>query len=416
MVVNTISLLFLISGLLVYVITGDISFPIYSSICATVILMLVNKLSPCHPSVWYLFFVNLYHLSICLLYYLGYREVYNLDGIVIINSLSIIGFNLSYYFFVDDKENYINSSPINVSNSVLFIFFVIFLVLSLYTPVAFIASGAKGKSDFSNSFGSLYSMLNIIAAMVIVKNYRLGKKIALAMFLYLLMSTLLLGERNIILSFSIVLIVIGYAKFNLSTAKIVVISLIMILSIPIMGVYKNLFTRDNFQKSEQSVLVSILNGEFRSAGYNIDEILSDDKLELKYGSSFAQDVVRAILPGFVYKSENSVKWYNEKYHPHIVEQGRGYGFSMAAEGYVNFSWLGVIIWFFFMGIILRFLYFKSMKNDLFLVVYASMIPVSIYGLRGDWSTILSPMFKQVFCLLLLVYFVDWLIAKAKRNL
>ncbi|MDH5919389.1 O-antigen polymerase, partial [Vibrio splendidus] len=209
-----------------------------------------------------------------------------------------------------------------------------------------------------------------------------------------LIISLLLGERNVLLSTLIMLLFYFAMVKRVSNNRLIIYSLSIFILIPILGMFKNVFTTDVIVDNDNPMYISLLNGEFRSAGYNLNVILSDDG-ELLYGQTVPGDVLRSLVPGFIYKFENAILWYNKKYHSDILSQGRGYGFSLAGEGYVNFGYVGVFLWFLFISYLVIYIYNRSLYDEKWLVIYLLIVPTFIYALRGDLSTILSPTLKQI---------------------
>lgn len=344
-------ILALIAGLLASHSFNESSICLIITLFVSVVIIFYNRLSPVQPVVWFIFFINIYHLSIGVLHYYNVMLVANMDDIIYVNTYAIIGFLISSVFFVKRTERFEYTKRIGFSLVSIKILFYIVLIISFYVPFDFIRSGVSNKADFTNSFGSLYNILIFIFALYILTYDSLAKiKLSLMLFsLYMIFSTLLLGERNIFFSYSIMLLIVSYSRFGLSKKYIIICVLALITLIPIFGIYKNFFTRTDFSTgNDLGFFLSLANGEFRSAGFNLDVILSNPE-KLKLGSSIINDIVRALVPGVVYLSENSIAWYNNTYHPDIVAVGRGYGFSFAAEGFINFSWAGIVIWFGMLG-------------------------------------------------------------------
>ncbi|EKO3729983.1 oligosaccharide repeat unit polymerase [Vibrio metschnikovii] len=403
-------ILSLISTLLLGEVFNNYTIIFVLTIILSIFLMCYGHLSPSNPLVWYVFFVNIYHLGICILYYIGFRTVTNVDSIITINVYALIGFLVSTFFFIKHEGNVHVFKELVFSLLSIKLSLVLILCLSLFVPVSFILSGAQTKAEFTNSFGSFFGMLNVVFSMFLVKLNHKPKWWLFFMTLYIIFVSLLLGERNILLSYAVMIMIVAYHRYGMSLKKTMVISLLMISLIPILGLYKNIFTRDNFNESgnlNPPIIIGLLNGEFRSAGFNIERIVDNkDQFELKYGTSLINNLIRSVIPGFIYKVENSIFWYNNTFHKDVLDEGRGYGFSLAAEGYINFGYLGVVIWFFLAGLIINSLYVRSLYSCLFLVIYSSSIPIFIYSLRGDFSTIISPFFKQIFFTIILVAIVD----------
>lgn len=410
-------ILLMISGLLASFAFDNSLICLYVTLAICIIIFIYNRLSPVQPVVWFIFFINVYHLSIGILHALNIKYVENIDDIIYVNTYSIVGFLLSSLFFIKKREVFYYKYKIAFSSSAIKFLIFILVILSLYVPFDFIRSGASNKADFTNSYGSLYNILIFVFALYILSYESIGRvKLSLIIFsLYMLFSTLLLGERNIFFSYSIMLLIVCYARFGLSKKYIILCAIALITLIPILGIYKNVFTRSDFSTGNDfGFLISLANGEFRSAGFNLDVILSNP-INLKLGASVINDIIRAIIPGIVFMSENSISWYNNTYHPDIVAVGRGYGFSFAAEGFINFSWVGVVIWFFCLGLFINFLNKKASESLVMLAIYSVMIPVFIYALRGDISTILSPFIKQFISVIILLMLMNVFFVSKKRS-
>ncbi|UNH38215.1 O-antigen polymerase [Moellerella wisconsensis] len=401
------------------IIYDNSNYILISTFICILFCLLISKLSPANPLIWYVFFINLYHLSIIYLHYKNIRFVNNPDDIILANFIATIGFLSSNFLFLNKKEIFNSSVTIKLKKRTIILYYYFSLLLTLIIPLSFINSNSVTKSEFDNNLGSFYGFLNLTILLYLIYKKKIGstypKLFIIFNFSYLILSTLILGERNIIISFMVIIIISGYSIWSFSRKKIAILFVTILLAIPILGEYKNLFTRTTFDSSSSQIpmLEKLADGEFRSAGYNLDKIF-DFTPPLKYGTSLLNDIGRALVPGFIYKFDNSISWYNNEYNPEIVAQGRGYGFSLAAEGYINFSWAGIFLWFFIMGVFINYLYYSSMKSTNFLIIYILMIPFLIYALRGDFSSIFSPLIKQILLPLFIIYLTDKYTFKKKR--
>ncbi|HGZ6405226.1 TPA: O-antigen polymerase [Vibrio parahaemolyticus] len=366
-----------------------------------------------NPRVWFVFAINMYHLSICVLDYIGFRYVENVNEIIIINFICVFSFWCVSMFYKNDSLISLNSQ-IKFSDQFIKTMLIMLFILSLMIPISFLLSGAKIKADFDNKFEFLFPILNFAFAIYIIRyKPKIKSKIMLFMVLYTLVISLLLGERNVLLSTLIMLLFYASMMKSISNKKIIAYSLSIFLLIPVLGMFKNVFTTNVQLDDDSSMFISLLNGEFRSAGYNLNVILNDDS-ELLYGKTITGDVLRSFVPGFIYKFENAILWYNKKYHANILSQGRGYGFSLAAEGYVNFGYAGIFIWFIFVSSLILYIYDKSLYDEKWLVVYFLIVPTFIYSLRGDLSTILSPTLKQIILPFIIYYITDRFLVNATK--
>lgn len=311
---------------------------LFINLAATFLIYSYSKGFFYHPAAWGSLFISTYNLSIVILHFLGLRVVKNLNELVLINLIALAGFLLPLLLLTKSgglNLKWGNNASTSLSKALLVIFYgVTFLVC-----LDFVSSGASVKSQYDSKLLPFFNIANFYAALYICFTW--GEKenshIFLGFsFLYLLFASLLLGERNVFFSYMALVTVLVFVFNPGKVSWGYLISFAVILLIPILGEYKNFFTRSSFNEIEFSnIFIDLLNGEFRSAGFNIDVILNNFR-DYKYGSSIVGDLLRSLVPGFVYDFQNSVGWYNNEYHPHLVEIGRGYGFSLAAEGYINF--------------------------------------------------------------------------------
>jgi oligosaccharide repeat unit polymerase len=386
---------------------------LWVSTILSVSFILKSKLDLTNPDVWFVTAVNAYHLSVYALDYLGLRVVENKYELIFINFLALLGyFTASTILYKKTHSDISIRDDISMPRGLMKIIVLALFLLTLLVPISFLASGATQKADFNNQFVSIFGIFNFSLILLIIKtetSKNLSYIIGLVI-LYLFTASLILGERDVFYSFILAFVFLESRRTHINKAKLVFICVFLVVLIPILGEFKNIFTRDSVSVERDSLVVSLLNGEFRSAGYNIDHILGNN-FDFKYGESIINDLVRSVVPGFLHSVENSVSWYNNTFHPDIVAQGRGYGFSLAAEGYVNFGYFGVFLWFLIISLGIVNLYNKSFHSTFYLAIYLTVLPVCIYVLRGDFSTILSPLLKQI----MIPYLIMFLFFRFSRS-
>ncbi|UIJ40620.1 oligosaccharide repeat unit polymerase [Vibrio kanaloae] len=414
------NLALLVIFILTWVLTGNYLFGFVANILLSIGLFLKGRFHPFSPYSWFPPFVTLYNLSIFILDYLGYRTISTHNELLLVNILSLLGLFVSFSFLAENKvkglisKNTTSDLPLNLILNFLFL-------ACSFVCVSFLLSGAQLKSEFSGSFNSFFKLLNFFFCVKITiyafrNKGRFSKKIIFTFLPLIVFSSLLLGERDILFSFLIILLMV-YSFFNKDKIPTVyIIASFLLFLIPILGEYKNLFTKTEFKEIEYSnIFILILNGEFRSAGYNMDYILNHYDEPFRYGYSIFEDFMRSVVPGFIFEFSNSVGWYNRTYHPEIVAMGRGYGFSLSAEGFINFGYLGVFIWYMLIGTLISFLHNLAFKSTLFFSVYIVAIPMFIYSIRGDMSTLLSPLIKAIFIPLIFIVICERFFVRLKSK-
>lgn len=168
--------------------------------------------------------------------------------------------------------------------------------------------------------------------------------------------------------------------------------------------------------SEYNALLAIFQGEFLSAGRNLETILNTyGEWDFFYGETIIWDLARSVIPGFIYAVQNSIGWFNNTFNPDIVAIGQGYGFSFIAEGYINFGYFGIVIWYLILSIVIHFLYKNSQRSTYWFIGYIYMIPYFIYIQRGDLSNFISPLLKQLIVFTILFILLNSVMKQFKRR-
>lgn len=374
-----------------------------------------------HPSTWAPPFIVLYNISILILDVSGVRVVYHHNELLLISWLALSGFFIGTLPAGSKSlRNALPNTRLSVSLVALLPLVGILTLCSILVVLAFFMSGANQKSEFDGGFTSLFRVLLYCLVVWVLYGFYIrssatNRILILYLFLFLF-SALALGERDVFFSYALAVIFLLYVSGRGGRLLFYSIGFVLLMLIPILGEYKNLFTKSEFNSIDfGNYFMVFLDGEFRSAGFNNEVILNSFQGPFFFGRSLVNDVLRALVPGFILSFENSVAWYNNTFHPNIRAIGQGYGFSLAAEGYINFSYFGVLLWFAFYGLIVSFFYRMAFKSVYYLAAYICSVPVFIYSLRGDFSTLLSPIIKTIFFTYMVLVFIDLALRGVKRG-
>jgi oligosaccharide repeat unit polymerase len=107
----------------------------------------------------------------------------------------------------------------------------------------------------------------------------------------------------------------------------------------------------------------------------------DDGMPLRYGSTYVNSVLN-LLPSWIYKTDlNLLTWFSSKYAPNAP--AGSYGFSLDAEAYMNFSYLGPILLFFAIATMQRLVYNQMGKHPFFIYFSVFYTGFIMYALRND---------------------------------
>jgi oligosaccharide repeat unit polymerase len=361
-----------------------------------------------HPYVILAPFVFAYHMPVLILDALGLRDASGSDQIIILTLLFLVV--MYVYFSMASKPN---DSRVNFMMRINSFKIPKLIIKLMYWGGVFIVSGSiilfaisgistKSEASASNAFDFgyfhkfyIYTYL-LLLVHVLIKDENPRLLLFSGLVLTILIS-IILGERDIFLSLVIGSILVLHKLNKLKKQQVYFLGALIVILIPVLGVVKNILSKDVAESFvDFNFMTSLLYGEFLSAGRNLETILTPSgQWGMFYGETFVWDVLRALVPSFIFPIQNPVSWFNTTFHSDIVMEGRGYGFSLIAEGYINFGVAGVILWSYLFSYTINFFYLRSMRNIYWLVAYVFLIPIFIYVLRADFSNLISPIIKQL---------------------
>ncbi|MCS3642192.1 hypothetical protein GGP51_003227 [Salinibacter ruber] len=380
---------------------------IYISIVLYLIFATYKNWNPIHPIVWYTPFIILYSFSVVFLHYSGYHNLKNPTEVSLIGLLSVMSgiFFMSISdWWVDEGNLWLGEWDISVGKASLNLSLYGVLFLSIIYMWYVYTTGVSSKPELLRSniiyLGVIYGVVNtfsLLKVLICVRNkdgipfYTVG--VTLITFIGAL---LILGQRDFIFRYMIGLVVIFYSYGICGKIVMYFLGIIMISMVPIMGTLKSYLLSQDVSRISDNIFVSVFSGEFMSAGRNIDTlVLRSCEWNYKYGKTLITDVMRAVVPAPIYKFQNPTNWFRNQMHPELASQGKGPGFTLAGEGFINFGYIGIPIWFMLVSLTIVYLYKKRRSSMLLYLIYISSIPIFIYSLRADIANIISPILKHV---------------------
>jgi len=360
-----------------------------------------------HPMAWFLVAILFYHYSLPVLHVLDVRTMYAGSDILLISWTGLVISSLIILAF--ERDGSIGQNPLKfarITNKVLWSLFLVSTALMVVLNIAFVNAGFGGKRDASlagfNVWVSFSRWFLLYYAILLIRmtnrKVRFPLRFVIPCVGIALLTALNIGERDVFFGFALVTLFIYFERYRPSKIMMAGLLVGLALLIPILGAAKNIFVREVGSSSAQdgNIVISLLDGEFRSASYNLDTIVSrSSEWDYFMGETVLWAIGRSVVPAFIYSGQNAVGWYNENFHPEVLDVGGGYGFSYAAEGFINFGYLGVGVWFAFLSGLIVFFYNKRRRSDCWWAVYCVAVPLFIYVLRADLSNFLSPMIKGV---------------------
>lgn len=387
---------------------------------------------PAHPVTWYLPFLFIYNLSIVMLDIVGIRYTEFYREIIICSWLAIltVGTLLTCCCTKTSIQVSVKSlAKLNpnrvIQNNLLkrlLIFFAVFLcILYNYVNLSLGLLKADTGQIWYFTFFNYYSIiLTTVFCVICLESTIFSEHIKWRYYLFLLLlnlfTSLNTGERDMFFSFLATSLLFLFATGWLSKKTIFSTGLVALILIPILGALKSIFIRTEVNIGENNILVSLLSGEFISAGRNLETLLLHNlKWDYFYGTTLFWDIRRVLTPGFSGVNYTSISWFAETFHWREMQVFQGRGFTLIGEGFINFSYIGVVIIFTIISLFLSFLYNRAHKNYWYCIFYFMSVPFFIYAIRADLANIFSPLFKRILLVMVIIALADYLLSKLKQK-
>lgn len=386
--------------------------------CVIYILYLLGKVSfnPGNPITLFSLIFLLYTLSGFLLGYLDVLDYSSsLKAAVVLHLIALFMFisggmvqnrnlDISNRFLINTKLSLTALSLVIATICIIYLWYVAQQGFASKSEKALEAGGFV-------SFGFMYYIAATVAYLVLIRSFNAGRKSSYLLIFFLIifffMPIIITGERNIFAKFLIGLLVVHQMHFQkIKWYHLGIIVLLGFLLAPLSGGLKMVLTGNWEFGLEHDLLIQAMYSEFKSSVRNTAIIVDDFGVGLYepfLQGRILDDISRALLPGFIVGRtiETTTAWFNQNYFPTFYARGGGAGFSQVAYGYINMGIIGVVIWFFLLGRLLKYLYTRALHNEMWLVVYASAVSVACLTIRNDLAAPLSQLAKHV----LLVLFV-----------
>jgi oligosaccharide repeat unit polymerase len=273
-----------------------------------------------------------------------------------------------------------------------------------------IANGFQSKyqvnlnSSFLGNFSIGYLIFTVASACYLAYVFSIKRKIPYLFLTFSIvwtfMAVIFFGERDIFLrQIWMTFFVVYYFYKKINNKFIAIYGVAGLFSVQSLATLKNFAMRGSVLSYEYSTwYMRIFNSEFAAAARNLQTLLIGfDSWHLWWGHTLLVTIERIFLPKSIFGafSESATSLFNDFFFPELVARGGGNGYSLVAEGYMNFGVLGVIIWFILLGLFLKFVYIKANHNAMWLIIYTLTMPLVIYVLRADFTNLFSQFIKYI---------------------
>jgi oligosaccharide repeat unit polymerase len=382
-----------------------------------------------HPLSWFSLFFYLYTVSYPM-YVVTVGGYYaNLDFVIPISFLAYLSFSAAVLLL---SPRTFDVPYISLNRHALAWMAWIGLVLCLLFVFYAISLGVESKRQFLDAIKLagleqvfiVFLFVTLLFAVRVAVQFQVNRnenawsaifdRLGVSVFLVFLAAFGVTGERDYVFRLVLLLVVVVFSyRYAYKYYYLLFAVFALVLILPFSQAAKGYFVSDSvayagYQEGD------IFNTEFASAGRNIHYVIARG-IDDYGGATFIGDVKRYF--SFIYPEQQSTTaWFNDYIRNSFGEGGTsGWGFSLVAEGYVNFGWYGPAVLFFFLGVVTALVYRVARLKDYGFIFYLLYIPTLIYVLRADLSNLLSLAFKVNFALVLLMYLGNRLLTVRSSN-
>ncbi len=344
------------------------------------------------PLVFYILFYIYFTLGPVLAYKLGFGvysgiKVHFIDDAISVFVIAIIGMFISNVVKAQPKAILIGEESRSKWHVQLVLTALTVVLVFAYINLLLKIGGASKKSDILDRIGSFHYIVMYIAPLLVcirLSIQRAFSKYDAAIFIGFVWYCLMIGERDFVLIIIPCILTYSlYRKINLSKLAILLI-MCSVMFTALSLIRANLegdTALDGLkailsQGSNLMIVTNVLN--WIEAGY----------FDFYYGVTYT-DSLLSLLQLKQFESVGRLTlWFTEMYGANV--RPGAYGFSIEAEAFMNFGYVGVFVFFFFIGSLFNIFWRRAIAGDslaLFVSVYSSYI--SIYAIRGDFNMMLK---------------------------
>lgn len=359
-----------------------------------------------HPYSWYSMVFFLYSIGYPIMYFnsITYDVYVMTESLMLCQWMALVTFlcvvsprKIDYANLRTLGDRLVSSKPILVIAALM----VFIAVLEVST------GGYSHKRDIYGS-GSLVVSLGFRMALVFTTVFahnlttvglaKISLPRSLTLFSFMTIGFLVLfsGERDLLYRLVVVFFFIYYVVFQNQklNKRTVMLGTLGVFSLPLLNKYKYFGLTGVTRSTYNSFVLNFITSDFVSASKNLQIILLDESTRGQFGGlTWLSAFSRALKLDEILQFEalSPIKWYNQTY---FAPNRSGQGFSLVAEGYVNFGYFGIFILFMFVGFLVRRIYHRSNKGSFHFLFYVLSVPVFMYSIRADLANIISPLLWQ----------------------
>lgn len=228
---------------------------------------------------------------------------------------------------------------------------------------------------------------------------------------------LYIGSRSTLVYSIIFFVTLLHYTHKKFSNKIIVIGLLLCISLAqfyalaryfipygLMFAFKETF---NIVLKNPQLILPWNTNEFKAPAASLLELIQFGEIDWLLGKSYISAMgspIPFISRLFSEIGYNPSLWRLQQFHKDILASGGGLGFSPVTEGFMNFGILGVIIFMFIYGYVIKTIYIRMInsRNLNYLLLYSGCLPMFMLdGMRVHLASMLYKLFRG--------YLMPWLI-------
>lgn len=224
-------------------------------------------------------------------------------------------------------------------------------------------------------YSYLMIQLYLISFFFLVKKSKIWKLFLVNFTLYVLYS-LAIGERDFI--FPLISIMIHqYVFFERKKGGLLKLAFASVgLTLIAISIF---FFRDASQAFDGITAAALNQGSLLFINTYTLKLLNE-RVDYFMGYTYLNTLMN-LLPGWIYRTDfNTLDWFKSLY---AAKSDSGYGYALDAEGFLNFSYFGVVLTFSSIGIFLRKITYKIGTHPYYTYMSVFLTAFTMYSLRND---------------------------------
>ena len=364
-----------------------------------------------HPYFWFSLFFTLYCTANAILWNAGVRAGnYSSEQIL----YSIIALSVVLLVVGPRKLNKeeITSCPSVIRHTTIEKAIEVLAVLTVIFSVILYLRGYSSKIQMRNE-GVIFYRLGVqivrfltlfvllyVGNMLAKKNKYSWRIIVICGFATLVF-TLFTSERDVVFRYGFTIIMLLFAYDIVKPRHLFIIFPCAMASMIISVIIKVFFLRGVLNSGTGNIIYDFLSSDFTAAGRNFQYLLDRPSTSGQLGmKTFFTELFNPILFGV--KKINPDHWFNYEVH---TGGYKGYAFTLVGTGYAIAGLFGIILVFITVGLIVKYFYSRSIKNNYWMAAYIYLSSTVIFSFRQSLQTITGSLVKHialgiVFCIII----------------